>query len=124
MPAPARQVLEVENHGDMTVVKFVDSMIMDEPIIKAIGDQLFSLVDDQGRRNVTLNFDKVQYLGSFALGKLTTLHKKLKAAGGKLVLCNLDPDIYEIFQVSHLDRFFDIQKNAGDDSGTIDEPGA
>jgi anti-sigma B factor antagonist len=107
---PRRRRLEVEQIGDVTVVNFVDRKILDEPTIQVIGDQLFSLVDEEGWRKLLLNFGNVEYLSSAALGKLITLHKKLQAAGGRLILCNIDPQIYEVFEITKLDKIFNIQK--------------
>ena len=109
-PQPRRRRLEVEDIGDVTVVNFVDRKILDEQNIQVIGEQLFSLVDESGRRKVLLNFHNVEYLSSAALGKLITLNKKLTAAGGKLVLCEISPTIYEVFEITKLDKFFTIQK--------------
>jgi anti-sigma B factor antagonist len=107
---PRRRRLEVEDIGDVTVVSFIDRKILDEQNIQVIGEQLFSLVDEAGRRKVLLNFGNVEYLSSAALGKLITLNKKLQAAGGKLVLCNIDPQIYEVFEITKLNKLFNIQK--------------
>jgi anti-sigma B factor antagonist len=107
---PRRRRLEVEQIGDVTVVNFVDRKILDEQNIQIIGDQLFSLVDNDGLRKLLLNFGNVEYLSSAALGKLITLNKKLQAVGGRLVLCNIDPQIYEVFEITRLDKFFNIQK--------------
>jgi anti-sigma B factor antagonist len=107
---PRRRRLEVEQIGDVTVVNFVDRKILDEPTIQVIGDQLFSLVDEEGWRKLLLNFGNIEYLSSAALGKLITLNKKLQAAGGRLILCNIDPQIYEVFEITKLDKFFNIQK--------------
>jgi anti-sigma B factor antagonist len=107
---PRRRRLEVEDIGDVTVVNFVDRKILDEQNIQIIGEQLFSLVDESGRRKVLLNFHNVEYLSSAALGKLITLNKKINAVGGKLVLCEIDPQIYEVFEITKLDKFFNIQK--------------
>src|SRR6195256_4586547 len=108
---PRRRRLEVEDIGDVTVVNFTDRKILDEQNIQIIGEQLFSLVDESGRRKILLNFGNVEYLSSAALGKLITLNKKLQAAGGRLILCNIDPQIYEVFEITKLDRFFNIQKD-------------
>src|SRR5467141_1058261 len=108
---PRRRRLEVEDIGDVTVVNFTDKKILDEQNIQVIGEQLFSLVDEAGRRKLLLNFGNVEYLSSAALGKLITLNKKLQAAGGRLILCNIDPQIYEVFEITKLDRFFNIQKD-------------
>jgi anti-sigma B factor antagonist len=40
---------------------------------------------------------------------LVTLNKKIKAAGGKLVLCNIDPQIREVFEITKLDKLFVIR---------------
>ena len=109
-PQPRRRRLEVEDIGDITVVNFVDKKILDEQNIQVIGEQLFSLVDELGRRKIVLNFKNVEFLSSAALGKLITLNKKLQQAGGKLILCNIDPQIYEVFEITKLDKFFKIMK--------------
>ncbi len=59
---------------------------------------------------ILLNFGNVEYLSSAALGKFITLNKKVQAAGGKLVLCNIDPNIYEVFEITKLNKLFNIQK--------------
>jgi len=107
---PRRRRLEVEEIGDVTVVNFVDRKILDEQNIQIIGEQLFSLVEADGRRKLLLNFSNVEYLSSAALGKLITLNKKVQAAGGKLLLCSIDPQIYEVFEITKLDKFFKIHK--------------
>jgi anti-sigma B factor antagonist len=107
---PRRRRLEVEDIGDVTVVNFVDRRILDEQNIQVIGEQLFSLVDEVGRRKILLNFGNVEFLSSAALGKLIALHKKLQAVGGRLILCNIDAEIYEVFEITRLDKFFNIQK--------------
>ena len=107
---PRRRRLEVEDVGDVTVVSFVDRKILDEQNIQVIGEQLFKLVDDDGRRKLLLNFGNVEYLSSAALGKLITLNKKVQSAGGRLILCNIDPQIFEVFEITKLDKFFNIQK--------------
>jgi len=105
-----RRRLEVEDIGEITVVNFIDKKILDEQNIQKIGEDLFSLVDELGRRKILLNFSNVEYLSSAALGKLITLNKKLQQAGGRLILCNIDPQIYEVFEITKLDKFFKIVK--------------
>ena len=107
---PRRQRLVVEDIGDVTVVNFVDKKILDEQNIQVIGEQLFSLVDELGRRKILLNFGNVEYLSSAALGKLITLNKKVNAVGGRLILCNIDQQIYEVFEITKLNKLFNIQK--------------
>src|SRR5271166_4477041 len=95
---PRRRRLEAEDIGDVTVVNFIDKKILDEQNIQIIGEQLFGLVDEQGRRKLLLNFGNVEDLSSSAQGKFSTLNKKVNLAGGRLILCNIDPQIFEVFE--------------------------
>lgn len=108
---PRRQRLEVEDIGDVTVVNFTDKKILDEQNIQIIGDQLFRLVDELGRTKLLLNFGNVEYLSSAALGKLITLNRKVNQVGGKLILCNIAPQIYEVFEITKLNKVFNIHKD-------------
>src|SRR5437660_12765406 len=105
---PRRRRLEVEDIGDVTVINFVDKKILDEQNIQVIGEQLFSLVDQEGRRKLLLNFGNVEYLSSAALGKLITLNKKLQGVGGRLILCNIASQSFDVFQITKMDRLFNI----------------
>jgi anti-sigma B factor antagonist len=111
---PRRQRLEIEEVGDVTLITFTDKRIIGEQNIQAIGQQLYGLVDDLHRRKLLLNFGSVEYLSSAALGKLIRLNKKLKAAGGHLVLCNIQTPIYEILETTKMDHLFDM-KRLGED---------
>jgi anti-sigma B factor antagonist len=106
---PRRRRLEVEEIGDVTVVSFTDKKILDEQNIQIIGEQLFGLVDEQGKKKILLNFGNVEYMSSAALGKLITLNKKVQTSKGKLVLCNIDPQIREVFEITKLDKLFVIR---------------
>ena len=105
---PRRRRLEVEDIGDVTVVNFVDKKILDEQNIQIIGEQLFSLVDELGRRKILLNFQNVEFLSSAALGKLITLNRKLQGVQGRLVMCAIAKEIREVFEITKLDKLFKI----------------
>jgi anti-sigma B factor antagonist len=111
MSSNPRRRLEVEDIGDVTVVNFIDRKILDEQNIQKIGEDLFSLVDELGRKKILLNFGNVEYLSSAALGKFISLNKKVQMASGKLVLCNIDPQIYEVFEITKLNKLFNMQKD-------------
>lgn len=102
------QRLKVEQIADVVVVNFLDKRILDEPTIQVIAEQLFGLVDDAKNRKMVLNFSNVEYMSSAALGKLINLHKKLTTVGGRMTLCNVIPQIYEVFTITRLDKIFKI----------------
>ena len=103
-----RRHLRLENVDGVTVVSFVETKIVTEENIQEVGDQLYSLVEDEGHKSLLLNFGNVQYLSSAALGKLINLKKKVAAVKGKLKLCCIHPDLLEVFRITRLDQVFEI----------------
>jgi anti-sigma B factor antagonist len=95
--------------GEVTVVKFVDKKILEEASIQELGAELFGLVEQLNRRSILLDFADVEFLSSAALGKLITLDRKVKSAKGRLKMCNIRPEILEVFQVTKLNKVFDIR---------------
>ena len=103
--------MDIEESGDVTIAKFVDKKILDEGNIQIIGNQLFSLVEDDGRSKIVLDFSNVEYLSSAALGKLITMDKKVRGAKGQLRLCTVRPEIYEVFAITKLNKLFKMFEN-------------
>ena len=103
--------INVEEIGGVTVARFVDKKILDETNIQNIGSQLFALVEEDGKSKILLDFENVEYLSSAALGKLITMDKKVKSAGGTLKLCSVRPEIYEVFAITKLNKVFDIKED-------------
>ena len=106
--------LEVNPVGDVTVVRFRDHKIVEDINIQQLGQELFQLVEADNHDKLLLNFSSVDFLSSAALGKLITLDKKMKAHGGTLKLSNIRPEIYEVFNITKLDRLFDIRDDEAD----------
>lgn len=107
----AMRRLDIEEVGAVTVARFVDKKILEETNIQLIGNELFALVDEEGRKKLILDFSLVEYFSSAALGKLITLDKKVKASKAKLRLCSINPEIYEVFAITRLNKLFDIRDN-------------
>jgi len=58
---------------------------------------------------ILLDFTNVDFLSAAAVGKLISLHKRLSARGMSLVLCNVRPEIGEVFAITRLDRVFEFK---------------
>lgn len=106
--------IDVSKTGDVTLVRFQDKKILDESMIEEFGTELFGLIDLDNRKAILLNFEGVEFLGSAALGKLITLDRKVKGRQGRLKLSNICPEILEVFEVTKLNRVFDIRTSEAD----------
>ena len=93
-----------------TVVEFKTASLMDPMILEEIGQELYRLVDEEDRRRLILDFEKVQYLSSQAIGIVLTLNKKLGALkNSKFVLCGVGPKLLELLKITRLDRILTVK---------------
>jgi anti-sigma B factor antagonist len=100
--------LRIKNENDVTQVEFIDRNILDEANIQQIGDELAEIIESRNTPKLLISFNNVDHLSSAALGTLITVNNKIKAKGGKLRLADIDPQIYEVFVITKLNRIFDI----------------
>lgn len=90
-------------------MEFRTPSLMDPPLLDSIQTDLVRLVEIEDRRNVILDFEKVQYVSSQAIGIVIHMHKKLLALPhSKLVLCSVPPKIMELLRILRLDRILKI----------------
>ena len=99
---------------ESVVVTYHRNQLTDEDNIERMGEDLFALVEQEGRRAVILNLSLVRFVTSSVLGKWITLHRKLARQGGTLVLCHLQHDLHEILDESRLLTYFQWTKTIDD----------
>lgn len=103
--------LIVTTDNEVTKVQFLDRNILEEAAIHQIGDEIAGLIDRQTTPKLLLNFEKVEHLSSAALGTLITINNKIRQKGGQLRLSNIDPQIYEVFVITKLNKLFQIHED-------------
>jgi anti-sigma B factor antagonist len=112
MSAPALKHLKVTDVEGVAVVDFVDSGLMYEALlVQEIGDELQSLLRDQGKLRLILDFSQVQYLSSTMLGQLAKLQKEVASRKGQLRLTGLGPVLRDTFRIGHFEPLFAIDDN-------------
>jgi anti-anti-sigma factor len=100
--------------NDVAVVKF-GTRSLEEANIHVNESQLWRLVDEFGHGKLHLDFSDIQALTSTGLGKLVSLDKKVRNKGGSLSLHNVNPLVYELFEITRLNTLLDIRRH---DQGT------
>ena|SRR5437016_1963135 len=103
-----QRYLQVEQIGSVTVVTFNRSEFLDEPTIRLIGEQLSHLALTLDSPQVVLNVAGVKKLSTMMLGHFVALHRRARAAGGRLVLCRLDPQLHEAFDILRVGQLIPI----------------
>jgi anti-sigma B factor antagonist len=100
-------ITEIEKY---TVIEFRTPSLMDPAVLEAIGQAVYRLVDAEDRRLLVLDFERVEYLSSQAIGIVLTLNKKLaKLKHTSLVLCGVGPKLMELIKITRLDKVLKIK---------------
>ncbi len=102
--------LRIRHHEEINIVEFIDRNILDEANIAQIGDEIGNLVAIESTPLILISFANVDHLSSAALGALITINNKIKAKDGRLRLANINDQILEVFQITRLDRLFQIHE--------------
>ncbi|MEO0483647.1 MAG: STAS domain-containing protein [Planctomycetota bacterium] len=113
MAAPDSR-LRIRREDGITHVEFIDRNILDEGNIQSIGEEISEIIDAEPTPKLLISFDNVDHLSSAALGTLITINNKIRNRGGQLRLANIDPQIYEVFVITRLNKIFEIHESAQD----------
>jgi anti-sigma B factor antagonist len=106
--ASADSRIRVKRVESINQIEFLDRNILDEANIQVIGDEIGALIDAEPTPKLLISFSNVEHLSSAALGALITINNKIRQSKGQLRLANIDPQIYEVFQITRLNKLFQI----------------
>lgn len=113
-PQDQQNCLELTTAGQVTLVRFTREVILSGALAEAVAEQLTAFLAEPARCRLLLDFANVRSLSSLMLGKLISLNRAAEAAGGRLALCKLRPEIAEIMEVTRLNRILNIHAGEQD----------
>lgn len=102
-------VVKTEIKNDLTIC-YVDGEIdiNSSPDVKKSFDKLIA----RKTPKIVVDFSKVTYVDSSGLATMVEILKNMKAYGGRLRLTSLSPKIKSLFEITKLERLFDIVADA------------
>lgn len=93
---------------DVNFVTILDKEILDDASIKDLEQEIGAVMADGERPNLLVDFSNVKFMSSAFLGLLVKIHKRVREDGGEIKLSNVHPNIYRVFEITRLDKVFDI----------------
>ncbi len=100
--------MTVQQDGEIVKINLLDRNILEEAAIQQIGEEISSLIEQSANPKILISFSSVEHLSSAALGTLITINNKVRQKAGQLRLSNIDPQIYEVFVITRLNKLFQI----------------
>lgn len=108
MAPPEEANLRISLDNGITVVELLERNIIDEPMIRRIGEEIGHVIEAQDAPRLLISFARVDHLTSAALGEMITVRNKVIDRDGRLCLTDINANIREIFVITRLDQLFDI----------------
>ena len=101
--------------GPVTVVEFQTETLMSAHELDQIGAALYRLVDVDGHKLILVDFEKVRYLSSQAIGIVMAMRKKISVIkGGKFVLCCVGAEVHQLLKITGLEKLLTIKPTQQD----------
>lgn len=64
---------------------------------------------EEGQKHFLIKIDQVDYIDSSGLGVLVSIHKRTRQCNGSLVISGATGFVKELFELTRLNRVFDMQ---------------
>ncbi len=97
--------------GEIQVISIDEVRLVDEVALEQCYREIVGVLDKTEESCVLLHFGRVAFMSSAALGMLIRVSKKCKGYKIALKLCNIIPDIRQVFKMTGLDKVFDIHED-------------
>lgn len=91
--------------GELSILKLEGKL--DAVSCSELDQKLLSMIDG-GDNAFLLDLDSLVYISSAGLRTMLTAHKKLAEIQGRLILCALQEQVKEVFDISGFSQFFSI----------------
>ena len=100
-------VIKTREMGDIVVFD-VEGEIRRSDVMDTTLHQLVKAQLDAGKRNILLNFERVEFIDSFGVGEILASYISIQNQGGKLKLAKISRKLYVIFTVTMLHKVLEI----------------
>jgi anti-sigma B factor antagonist len=106
MGADEKIGVEITSEEDVAVVAFNAASISNVEEVAAASKQIRRFIEERRPRQVVVDFEGVKFFSSAVLGLLLDIRAKLTEYDGEVVLSAINPQLYRVFKITHLDRIF------------------
>ena len=104
--------IATEHNGEIVIIEPKGSLVGGEET-----DELRTAVAEsveKGNKKLVVDLGKVTYMNSTAIGALVSAHTSYANRKGKIVLCNVNKSINNIFVVTKLSMIFQVAETRSD----------
>ncbi|MFO0909434.1 MAG: STAS domain-containing protein [Isosphaeraceae bacterium] len=98
--------VQIHNIDGVLVAEFWDCLRLDPAPVQALRGLYEDHLRRGGRPELVVDLLGVGFAGSAALGHFVALQRVARPKNGRLIFCNIDPTVYEVFRATKLESLF------------------
>ena len=98
--------IEITDEAGAAVVAFKTASIGSTEDITGISEKISEFIEENHPGKMVVDFDGVRFFCSQVLGLLLEIRAKLKTYDGEVEISGINPQLYRIFKITHLDKIF------------------
>ena len=98
--------VEITSQKNVAVVTFLAGSISDLEKIAVASRQIDDFISKNQPARMVFDFGEVKFFCSRVLGLLLEIRAKLETYGGEVVISAINPQLYRVFKITHLDKIF------------------
>jgi anti-anti-sigma factor len=100
--------VQIHDQDGILLAEFWDCLRLDPAPVQELRAQYEAHLRKNGQPEVVIDLSGVGFAGSAALGHFTALHRDARKSGGRLIFCNVEPTVREVFRASKLEALFEF----------------
>jgi anti-sigma B factor antagonist len=106
MGTDEKNIVEITGEESAAIVAFKTASISNMEEIAAASKQIKEFIEEKHPKEVVVDFEGVKFFSSAVLGLLLDIRAKLKTYDGEVVISAINPQLYRVFKITHLDKIF------------------
>jgi anti-anti-sigma factor len=100
--------VEIHDAGGVMVAEFWECLRLDPAPVGELRSHYDAHLKRGGRPDLVVDLSGVGFSGSAALGNLVAVQRDVRSHGGRILICNVDPTVAEVFRASKLESLFEF----------------
>jgi len=86
----------------VVMLRITETQVHGDTLAEALRDELLTAYQQFGALHVVLDMGLVSYISSAGIRPLLGLNRRIHENGGRLVLCNLQPEVASVLSITRL----------------------
>ncbi|WP_081756938.1 anti-sigma F factor antagonist [Gorillibacterium massiliense] len=101
--------IEIEQDRRYIIVRLAGEL--DHPTAETVKLRMEEALQEASAVNVILSLKDLTFMDSSGLGVILGRYKQVAAKGGKMIVCDIHPSVYRLFEMSGLFKIVTVREN-------------